>query len=1227
MKKVLSVLLASVMTWSGAGFVMAAENTVTLYVSPNGNDDAKGTISSPLKTLEGARAAVKKINDGTKKIDVVFREGEYRIGNSINFTAQDSGTDEYPITYKAYEDEKVEIKGSIVLDASKAKQVTDEKVLSRMYKNVRNKVVEIDLEAQGVKKEMLRDYTKTFGTEKNITGGEVNGIYCDGVPQTLAEWPNGFGSYATWDSAPEKYTFHYTDTEPLRWTEAKYLYIGGYNAYDFAYMRKSVASVDTEANTITCTSIGDGFTSSQSRRWKVFNLLEEIDMPGEYYIDPDEMKLYWYPEKNIDGVRLEFSWLASDMLRLEKTQNISFENLQFIQTQGHGVVMKDVNNVDFSGCTFKDIGKYGVYVYSDQKAETDKDYWQRNDINASYNCDILNCRFENIGARAVDMNGGNVDTLKKSNNRIENNIFTRCAQLAKNSQTVMISGVGITVKNNEFSDLPFHAINIWGNDHTITYNEIYDVIQESDDCGAIYAGRNTLHRGTEIAYNYIHDIKPVKELVYNFQGGIYLDDRIGGFDIHHNIIKGAQVDLIINGGVDFNFSNNTMIDIDKYNMRIINGGIHAGTNSEKSVWEGYIADEELYYSHYKNLRQLIEWGKANIRDERMAQFTTVEGNLSVDAGEESIGTNTVKYGKVKNNTGISECADFVDAENQDYRIKKGSRTNIQNPDVLTDDFDISKFGLQEKKGFDENDAGFVQISPKNGAEAVNSTKVDFKWQDARGANRYKLVIATDPELKNIVHEEISYYNVTSVEGLKNNTVYYWKVWAENISREDSMEWQTQGPVFSFCTSIYETIDTTHLSEVSKKTEEKLQTLEVGSEPGQYAESTIANVKNLIELSKIIADARLGMVSQRTINNMANTISGSVSALGITNKGYIDLSKYFTDKNNWSHEIEINDSGEVTLNKGITKSNNFGLNGLNHMSGSVLYSFDAKFDVPKTYIILGENKDNKTAPYSAVNVGYSFLFKKDVIELHVTSGTTQTIVETCENHWANDGKFHNIQYGFINTKLGNFALLYIDGEPVVEYFDVINQEVNTAGTFMVHVGNDECTLTMKKAENIGTADELNKIIEDGYYKSAKTIIDKYSSDVGVIAIDAKGKKAFTPDGVYNIEGTQNVNSGLMMTAEAIDKVFGTTTTKNGQSALVKSGNSEVTVRIEENGLISVEALMKALGRESTYSAEQGLLIVGNIIYMNNLKVMAKTRQLMDIMETLPERGDYIFQTAK
>lgn len=120
---------------------------------------------------------------------------------------------------------------------------------------------------------------------------------------------------------------------------------------------------------------------------------------------------------------------------------------------------------------------------------------------------------------------------------------------------------------------------------------------------------------------------------------------------------------------------------------------------------------------------------------------------------------------------------------------------------------------------------------------------------------------------------------------------------------------------------------------------------------------------------------------------------------------------------------------------------------------------------------------------------------------------------------------------------------------------------------------------------------------------------------------------------------------MIPFDAVEKVFGAKTRINGNLYTVEYGDKTIVFTLNDktcsvNGVkknlknaprmidetvkVPLEDLLDAMELTHTYSGEQGLLIVGDIIFMNNMKVMKKTRQLMDIMSELPQTGDYIFE---
>ena len=83
-----------------------------LFIAPNGSDKNPGTMAKPLKTLENARDLARKIKDRSKPITIYIRGGEYYLSEPFLLGKEDGGSSGAPVTYTAYKDEKVHIRGS-----------------------------------------------------------------------------------------------------------------------------------------------------------------------------------------------------------------------------------------------------------------------------------------------------------------------------------------------------------------------------------------------------------------------------------------------------------------------------------------------------------------------------------------------------------------------------------------------------------------------------------------------------------------------------------------------------------------------------------------------------------------------------------------------------------------------------------------------------------------------------------------------------------------------------------------------------------------------------------------------------------------------------------------------------------------------------------------------------------------------------------------------------------
>ena len=363
-----------------------------------------------------------------------------------------------------------------------------------------------------------------------------------------------------------------SDERLARWAAAEEMPIlFGFWYHDWAVQAIPVAQIDTENKIITTkypshySVLDDG-----QRRYYVYNLLEEIDSKGEYFIDRVNKKLYFYKTSDMAGKRLFLSLNNIDGFEIS-ANNIVLEGINITAFRGKGINLWG-NNITVKNCTVSNTADYGI------KAD-------------GYNNKIRNCHIVNVNG-GISLYAGQNSTLTHGNNRVENNEIENFSRLDKlHVPAVYIRGCGNVIKNNEIHDSEFSAMMLNGSNHEISYNEIYNVCKETDDAGAIYSGRSWTARGNKIMYNYFHDIESTA--VTNDDtapvSGIFFDDHLAGGYAYGNIfanIKGYGIRG--NAGREHTISNNIFV-------KCSDGGTLISDSSEKaSAFGTQISGVESY---------------------------------------------------------------------------------------------------------------------------------------------------------------------------------------------------------------------------------------------------------------------------------------------------------------------------------------------------------------------------------------------------------------------------------------------------------------------------------------------------------------------------------------------------------------------------------------------------------------------------------------------------------
>ena len=160
-------------------------------MSDAGDDLNDGSISSPVRTIEKARDIIreKRLKGEIKNepANIVLREGVYEVEKTIEFTTADSGDSVYPLTIKAYEDEKVRLTGGKDIQASLLSGA-EEDIKSRITdESARDNIKAVNLYELGITDlgEISRRGHQI--SENKLTQAEVS---VDGERLKLAGWPN-----------------------------------------------------------------------------------------------------------------------------------------------------------------------------------------------------------------------------------------------------------------------------------------------------------------------------------------------------------------------------------------------------------------------------------------------------------------------------------------------------------------------------------------------------------------------------------------------------------------------------------------------------------------------------------------------------------------------------------------------------------------------------------------------------------------------------------------------------------------------------------------------------------------------------------------------------------------------------------------------------------------------------------------------------------------------------
>ncbi len=513
------------------------------YITPIGRDQNPGNKAKPYATLQRARDEVRKlIAQGLKgNITVWVRGGTYTFQEALILGPEDSGTDQYSITYQAFPGEEPILTSDVEIQG---------------WKKPENMLADLPVPAEG--NVWVADVPESLGRFYTLYDGQGHLRRAQGNGFVPGDAPGGADAA---DRAGRLRNLYYPAGAIRNWNNLDDVEI--VIRYSSTMNILALESVDETAR-VARTSLPGTYPLRKLNRQQrnpsawVENVLEVLDHPGAWVLNTHTRKLYLWPRteepKGIVAPRLR------ELIRVEGRNDAA------------GSADVPVKNLAFRGLTF---------------AHADRDVWSANDIGIQHDwemidkpdalirlrgaekCTVQHCKFRDSGGAAIRLDlyaqknriegneirymgqggimligyGPGAKDVNKQNEILNNHIH-HCGLIYWHSVGMMMWQSGENrVANNYIHHMPRHAISLSGvrvpyfarrcesreickslrweeigqrntwdeimpflhtKNNIVEYNEVERVLQKlGDGAGINVTGAG---EGNVIRRNYVHDI-------------------------------------------------------------------------------------------------------------------------------------------------------------------------------------------------------------------------------------------------------------------------------------------------------------------------------------------------------------------------------------------------------------------------------------------------------------------------------------------------------------------------------------------------------------------------------------------------------------------------------------------------------------------------------------------------------------------------------------------------
>ena len=445
-----------------------------IIVSPKGADDAPGTLAHPLRSLDRAIALSRSLGRST----ILLRAGTYELAQPLHITAANA-----PLRIANYAHEEAVLSGGTRL------QLAWQPYRDGIFQATVPSGTTTDQLFINNRRQVLARYPNF---DPNVR--YLNGFAADAIsPERVARWKNPAGGYihalqrSLWGS------LHYRITG--KDADNTLHYEGGWQ-------------------------INQGNQPMHRDYRFVENIFEELDAPGEWFLDEQTSTLYFYPlagldldKAAVDVVRLSnlvtigdasvphvrnvvlsgltfrhnlrtFMETREPLLRsdwriyrggalyIEGGEDIAIEDCFFDQLGGNAVFLSGYNRrVHVRGCHIEEAGASGVCFVGRPEAVRNAPSWS-----------------QRVSFDQIDLTPGPLSEAYVKDCSVEDTLVVGTGRVEKQSAPVEISmSQSITVSHCSLYGVPRAGINIgdgaWGG-HVVEYCDVFDTVRETADHGA-----------------------------------------------------------------------------------------------------------------------------------------------------------------------------------------------------------------------------------------------------------------------------------------------------------------------------------------------------------------------------------------------------------------------------------------------------------------------------------------------------------------------------------------------------------------------------------------------------------------------------------------------------------------------------------------------------------------------------------------------------------------------